>query len=134
MFNLEDIVPMFFLNMAGFVVLGLYLVQAFAYYKMAEKAQVKNAWLSFIPFLQFVIFFHLINKSAWNIFLLIIPLVNIVLMLVWTYRLFEVFDAGGPVGMLVIVLSLFFGITLMVYEVYLAFSPKVVYVGEHRFH
>lgn len=134
MYNFENLVPVFMVNTVGFMALALYLVQAFAYYKMAEKADVKNSWLAFIPFLQFVLLFHLIDKSAWNIIWLIIPLVNVVLMLVWTYRLFEVFGAGGGIGMLVIILSLFFGVALMVYQVYIGFSDQVQYVGQHRYH
>ncbi len=112
---------------------GLYLVNALAYYKMAQKANVRNAWMAFIPILQFVLFFHMIDKSAWYILAYLIPLLNVVLYLYWTYQLFESFGVGGSIGVLVLVLSMFMGIAMAVYLLYIAFSDNVQYVGENSY-
>jgi len=134
MYNFEELI--FFL-MGSSIVLGIaflsYLLNALAYYRMAQKANVKNAWLAFIPFLQFIIFFHLIDRSAWNLLLFLVPLLNIVLVAVWHYRLFERFGAGGGVGLLVIILSFFTGVAIPIYLMYLGFSSQVQYQGTHRY-
>ena len=112
---------------------GLYLVNALTYYKMAQKAGVRNAWMAFVPFLQFVLFFHIINRSAWLIFAFLVPLLNIILYFYWHYQLFEAFGVGGGMGALILVLSVFTGIALPIYLFYIAFSSNVSYVSEHRY-
>lgn len=112
---------------------GLYLVNALTYYKMAQKANVKNAWMAFIPILQFVLFFHMIDKSAWYILAYLVPLLNVVLYFYWTYQLFEAFGVGGSMGALVLVLSMFFGIAVAAYLLYIAFSDNVQYVGQNSY-
>ncbi|QRN84639.1 hypothetical protein JR334_06480 [Clostridia bacterium] len=113
--------------------IGMYLVNAFTYYKMAQKANVNNAWLAFIPFLQFILFFHMIDRSAWYFLAFLVPILNLVLYFYWTYKLFEVFDQGGAIGVLVLVLSMFFGIAVAAYLLYIAFSDNVKYVSSNRY-
>lgn len=129
----EILVGLMGFGMSMTFAIGVYLVNAFTYYKMAKKANVRNEWMAFIPFLQFILFFHIIDKSAWHILLYLIPLLNIVLHLYWSYQLFEAFDCGGTVGMLVIVLSLFMGVALAIYMFYIAFSENVKYVSSNRY-
>ena len=134
MFELSELLFGLMASGMGMVVaFGLYLVNALTYYKMAEKANVRNSWLAFIPFLQFILFFHMIDRSAWYMLLYLIPILNIVLHLYFTYQLFEAFDVGGTMGLLVLVLSLFMGIALAVYMLYIAFSDNVQYVADNRY-
>ena len=113
--------------------LAAWLINALVFYRMAQKADVRNAWLAFIPVFQFILFFHLLDKSAWNVLWLLVPLLNVVLGLYWLYQLFERFDAGGTMGILVIVLSVFAGLPLALYFFYIAFGDKA-YVAQHRYH
>ena len=112
----------------------IYLVNAFAFYRMSEKAGVRNVWLAFIPILQFILFFHMINKSAWHVLLLLIPIVNLILVLVWTYDLYMRFGISSGVAIIVLVLD-FFTASLAgnVFKLYLAFSDDVSYVATTRY-
>lgn len=112
---------------------GMYLVNALTYYKMAQKANVKNAWMAFVPFLQFILYFHMMDRSAWYFLALLVPILNVVLYFYWTYKLFEAFGQGGTAGFLVLILSVFFGIATAIYLLYIAFSDNVTYVSSNRY-
>jgi len=119
-----------------FSTLGLiwYLTNAFSWYFLAEKAGVRNRWMAFLPFLQFVLFFHMQDRSALNILWMLVPLVNLILLAWWTWRLLEAFGQSDGVILLVLILHLFTGIAVPVFMLYLAFSSNVVYTGSHRYH
>ncbi|WP_138204129.1 DUF5684 domain-containing protein [Haloimpatiens lingqiaonensis] len=113
-----------------------YVVQAFAYYRLAEKAGLNNKWMAFIPFLQFIIFFHIIDKSAWNVlfaFLAIIPfigpLVLIIIYIIWDVEFYQRFKTPT----IWIVLSIIFVFVAWIYVLYMAFSDDVEYVGINQF-
>lgn len=110
-------------------VLAVYLIQAITYYKLAEKANVRNSWLAFIPILQFILFFHIIDKSAWSILLFLIPLVNVILGILWYYEFFKAFG----IGTLPIILAIIIPPVGFIMMLYMAFSSSVSYVGSNRF-
>ena len=109
--------------------IALYIVQAIAFYKLAEKANVKNPWVAFIPVIQAIVLLHIIDKSGWCIFLLLIPVVNIVLAIIWAVKLYLAFEVN--VGL--IVLSIIISIAGMIVMLVMAFSEKYKYVTTNRF-
>ena len=96
-------------DLQGMWALAFYLLNAASLYKMSEKANLNNSWIAFIPFLQFILFFHLINKSAWYVLLLLIPFVNIILYFVWSYELYTNFGTDSTVAIIIILIGVFTG-------------------------
>jgi uncharacterized membrane protein YhaH (DUF805 family) len=106
-----------------------YILFAVAFCKLAQKAKVKNEWLAFIPFLQFVIFLHIIDRSGWYMLLLIVPLVNIILIEVWFVEFYNSFN----ISLLWIVLSLIIYPINCGYIIYMSYCPDVKYIGNNSF-
>ncbi|MBV1757835.1 MAG: hypothetical protein KMY55_08320 [Dethiosulfatibacter sp.] len=116
-------------DLQGMWALAFYLLNAASLYKMAEKANLDNSWIAFIPFLQFILFFHLIDKSAWHVLLLLIPLVNIILYFVWSYELYINFGTDSTVAIILLLLGVFTGTLISdIFKIYLGFSESVEYV------
>ncbi|MFC7394600.1 hypothetical protein [Scopulibacillus cellulosilyticus] len=61
------------------VFLAIYILQATAMFKMYQKANIKHAWLAYIPIAQLWPFFWAIKKSAWNILWFLLPIAGIVI-------------------------------------------------------
>jgi hypothetical protein len=114
---------------ALFFYIAIYIVQAIALYKLAEKADVKDPWVAFIPVIQTIVFLHIIDKSGWCIFLLLIPVVNIVLAIIWAVKFYLAFDVNAGL----IVLSIIIPIAGMIVMLVMAFSEKYEYVKSNRF-
>lgn len=55
----------------------IYLLSSFFYYKIYQKADLSNAWMAWVPILNIIPFFHVINRSAWNVLYLLIPIASI---------------------------------------------------------
>lgn len=108
---------------------GSYLIQAFAYYKIAEKAGLENRWIAFIPVLQVIIMLHVIDKSAWNILLMFIPFVNVVFAIIWYYQFFKAFGFET----ILIVLSFIIPFVALGLLLYMAFSENCLYQGTNRY-
>jgi hypothetical protein len=109
--------------------IALYIVQAIALYKLAEKADVKDPWVAFIPVIQTIVFLHIIDRSGWCIFLLLIPVVNLVLAIIWAAKLYLAFDVNAGL----IVLSIIIPLAGMIVILVMAFSEKYEYVRSNRF-
>jgi hypothetical protein len=109
--------------------IAFYVVQALSLYKLAEKANVRNPWVSFIPVLQAIVFLHIIDKNGWCILLLLIPGVNIVLAIIWAVKFYLAFDLVAGL----IVLSIIVPIAGFVITLIMAFSEGYVYVKSNRF-
>lgn len=108
----------------------LYLLNAIILYKLSEKANVRNSWLAFIPVIQFVLFFHILDRSAWNALWILVPIVNIVFLLKWIHEFYMRFGTSSNTSIIIIILSIFTGSLVgKVFEIYLAFSDEVRYVG-----
>ncbi len=111
-----------------------YFLDAFSFYTMAQKANVRNAWIAFIPILQFILFFHMIDKSAWHMLLLLIPFVNFILIIVWSYDLYLRFGIETGVAALILILNFLTGsLAGKIFQLYLAFSDKVNYIASNRY-
>jgi uncharacterized membrane protein YhaH (DUF805 family) len=97
---------------------------------MSEKANLNNTWIAFIPFLQFILFFHLIDKSAWHVLLFLIPIVNVILFFIWSYELYINFGTDSTIAIILILLGVFTGsLASDIYKIYLGFGESVEYVA-----
>lgn len=106
-----------------------YIVSALSLFFLSKKAKVRNPWVAFIPVLQFIKFFHIIDKKAWNIFLVLIPGVNIVLCIIWAVKFYKAF----AVSTVLVVLSIIIPPIGWVVDLVMAFSPGYTYVITNRF-
>jgi hypothetical protein len=102
--------------------LGMYIVNALIFYFLAKKGNIRNPWLAFIPLVQFILFLHIINKSGWNILLMLIPIANLVIAIIWYVKFFNAF---GMSGAWVLLMFIPFGIFIIM--LYMAFSESVQY-------
>lgn len=109
--------------------IALYVIQAVALFQLAQKAKVKNPWVSFIPVLQTIVFLHVIDKTGWAIFLLLIPGVNIVLGIIWAVKFYLAFNVKPGL----IALSIIISIAGMVMMLVMAFSDRYSYTKQNRF-
>jgi hypothetical protein len=106
-----------------------YVITAIAFFVIGGKAKIKNRWVAFVPFVQVIVLLHVIDKSGWNIFLLLIPVVNFILMIIWVAKGYLAFSVN--VG--IIVLSIIFSIFGLIMWLVVAFSDKFQYSGTTRF-
>lgn len=116
-------------DLVSIILILMYLIQAYAFYKLAEKAGVENPWLAFIPILQFVLFFHIIDRSAWYVLICFIPLVNIIAGIIFYVEFYRAFDIDTVLIVLAIIFPFVGGILLL----YMAFSDSVQYAGTNRY-
>jgi len=115
----------------GGLVVGIvfYVIQAIAFFQLGKKANIRNAWVAFIPFVQFVVVLQIIDKSGWNIFLFFIPVVNIILYIIWMVKFYLAFSVN--VGLIVV--SIIIPIVGLIVQLVMAFSEKYTYTGSTRF-
>jgi hypothetical protein len=106
-----------------------YVVGAVALYKIGQKAGVRQPWVAFVPVLQFIVYLHVIDRSGWAIFLLLIPVINIVLLIVWAVKFYLAFS----VKTVLIVFSIIIPIINMITMLVVAYSSKYTYVKTNRF-
>jgi hypothetical protein len=110
-----------------------YAINAVALYFMAKKANVKNPWVAFIPVVQVVAMLHMIDKSGWSIFLLLIPVVNIILSVIWMVKLFQAFGMSQGLVVLNAICFFFIPIVPLIFYLVVAFSSSYTYQGTIRF-
>lgn len=110
--------------------IALYIVNALALYKLSEKAGLDNGWLAFIPILQFILYFHIIDKSALNILWVLIsfipiigPLVLLILAIIWQVKFYGAYGMNTAIIVLSILISPVGAIVML----YMAFSDSVSY-------
>lgn len=108
--------------------IAMYLVQAFAWYKLSEKAGLSYRWIAFVPVLQFILFFGIIRKNPLWILIAIIPFVNVVAYIYFYYLFYRAFDTTD----LLIVLCLVFPPLGGLYMLYMAYFDDVRYVGNRN--
>lgn len=106
--------------------IGVYLLQAIAYFALGRKAGVTYSWLSFIPLLQVFVLLAIVSRSAWNALWLLIPIVNAIFVIIWYVRLFRAFGQN-PWWLLLLLVPGINGIFLIVILCYMAFSSQVAY-------
>jgi hypothetical protein len=113
----------------AWIAVVFYVVQAVAFFKIAKKANIRNAWVAFIPFVQFIVVLHVIDRSGWNILLLLIPIANIVLLIIWMVKFYVAFSVNTGL----IVLSIVIPIAGLVVQLVIAFSDRYSFRGSTRF-
>lgn len=97
------------MNQSGSGVIGLLIaVAVYAYIcyclqRLAEKNNVKHAWLAWIPIAQAFIWLETGGKPLWWFILLLIPLVNLVIGIIVWMRIAEAMHKPGWLGVLIIV-------------------------------
>ncbi len=106
-----------------------YAVYAISLFMAGKKANIKNVWVAFIPFVQLVALLHIIDKSGWNIFLLFIPIVNIIFAIIWIVKFYLAFSVHPAL----IVVSIIIPIVGIVMMLVIAFSSSYEYSGSTRF-
>ncbi len=106
-----------------------YAVYAISLYMIGKKANIKNVWVAFIPFVQYVVLLNIIDKSGWNIFLLFIPILNIILSIIWIVKFYLAFSVHPAL----IVVSIIIPIVGIVMMLVIAFSSSYEYSGCTRF-
>lgn len=119
---------MFWSTFSTFFIIS-YLVSTIPMYKLAVKADVANPWLAFIPVLQFVLFLHVINRSALFVLVLLIPFAGI---FIWMYFQYEFLNSFG-VDPVLSIIGVIFNPIYFILTIYLAFSDNVRYVGYHNY-
>ena len=112
-----------------------YVCLAIGLYFSAKKANTKNPWVAFIPVVQIVVILQLIDKSGWSIFLLLIPVVNWILLIIWLVKYMRAFEAGNGfvaitiITMILLPLSFIADILVLI----VGLSDKYKYAGSTRF-
>jgi hypothetical protein len=111
-----------------------YVCLAIGLFYSAKKANTKNPWVAFIPIVQIVVLLQLIDKSGWSIFLLLIPVINWILMIIWVVKYFRAFEAGSGfvaiaiITMILLPLSFIADILVLV----VGLSDKYKYAGSTK--
>jgi len=112
-----------------------YVCLAIGLYFSAKKANTKNPWVAFIPVIQIVVLLQLIDRSGWSILLLLIPIINWILLIIWMVKYFKAFDAGSGfvavtiITMILVPLSFIADILVLV----VGLSDKYKFIGSTRF-
>lgn len=93
MANGFDLVPMFSLTAFGtsflLIAIAFYVYFAFTWMTIAKKLKYDKPWLAWIPVANAFLFPILAKKHwAWG-FILLVPIVNIVFLIIWTWNIYE---------------------------------------------
>ena len=112
-----------------------YVCLAIGLYFSAKKANTKNPWVAFIPVIQVVVLLQLIDKSGWSIFLLLIPVVNWILCIIWMVKYFKAFDAGSGFVATTIITTILFPLSFIadILLLVVGLSNKYKFAGSTRF-
>ena len=112
-----------------------YILVAIGLYFAGKKANTKNPWVAFIPIVQMVVLLQLIDKSGWSIFLLLIPIVNWILCIIWMVKYFKAFDAGSGFVAITIITIIIFPLAFIadILLLVVGVSDKYKFAGSTRF-
>ncbi|RMF55100.1 hypothetical protein D6745_03185 [Candidatus Woesearchaeota archaeon] len=73
----------------GVMFLALYIYTAFAWMAIAKKLKYAKPWLAWIPIANLFLLPILAKKHwAWG-FIFIVPIVNIIFFMIWTWNIYE---------------------------------------------
>jgi hypothetical protein len=112
-----------------------YVCMAIGLYFSAKKANTKNPWVAFIPVVQIVVLLQLIDKSGWSIFLLLIPIINWILIIIWMVKYFKTFDAGSGFVAITIITIILIPLAFIadILVLVVGLSDKYKFAGTTRF-
>ncbi|WP_083516046.1 DUF5684 domain-containing protein [Alicyclobacillus sendaiensis] len=78
------------------IYIALYILTSMAFYRLAKKAELANiAWFAWVPVLNMVLQLKMIQKSAWWILILLVPIVNVIFFIIWQVKLCRAFGHSG---------------------------------------
>lgn len=104
----------------------IYLLQAFSLFRMGRKADIRNAWMSFIPILQLFVILSMIKRSWWNVLWVLVPIADIIFAIIWYIRLFRAFGVN-PWWLLLTIIPFVNGIFIVIAFAYMGFSSAARY-------
>ncbi len=81
-----------FLGIWGIMMLPLHIYFALTLMTTANKLGVKNAWIAWIPIINFITLFQCASLSPWLFLLMFVPLVNII---VFVYAYMKIAERRG---------------------------------------
>jgi hypothetical protein len=94
-----------FLSILFYIVVGaFYIYCTWRYYEKAGKP----GWASIIPFYNIIVWLEIIGRPWWWLFLLFIPVVNIVIEIIMTFELARVFGKSTAFGFGLLFLPIIF--------------------------
>lgn len=101
------------------------LIGGIGVFLMSRKSDYYLAWIAFIPFLIWIPYFRIINRSLWNVILMVIPIVNIIFGIIWAIEIQRVFGRNKWMVILVFLVPGF----AFFYYIYLGISTNVKFEG-----
>lgn len=84
-------------------VAAIYVYSSFAYMSIAKKLKYDKPWLAWIPIVNIFMMAQLAGNPWYYGFLVLIPFVNIAVMVIWTWKIFEARKYSGAFSLLPIV-------------------------------
>ena len=95
----------------GAILISLVIFLFFGYcmYKLFQKAGVENAWMGFIPILNYIPMLQIAKKPTWWIILMLIPFVNLIIGIIIWIRIAKAFGKSELYG----IAMLFIGFILL---------------------
>lgn len=121
----------------AFFFLAIYIYYALAWMNIAKKMKYKNPWIAWIPIANMFLF-PILAKKHWAYgFLLLIPIVNLVFIIIWFWKILELRNYRGELsliylGILIPYLSSFAWIALLVVFGFLAWRKERKSVKKKR--
>ena len=81
--------------------LALYVYSAFAWMTIAKKLGKEDiAWLAWVPIAQAALLPILADKEWPWVFILLVPIANIVFMIMWMWKIYEKRNYPGPLALI----------------------------------
>jgi hypothetical protein len=71
------------------VSIALYVYIALAWQTIGRKLGYENSWIAWIPIVQLALIPILAEKEWPWVFILLVPIVNLVFIIIWTWKIFE---------------------------------------------
>lgn len=106
------------------ILLVAYVVSILYYSIIARKTNYPHKWVVYTPF-NFIIFYHALRLSLWNILLTFIPIVGYVYLIVWNVRFVKTFRGNPhilwllllPFGQIIVFIYLFIIVSKNEYDI-----------------
>lgn len=101
------------------IAIAMYVYFSLVLWTLAKKFKYKNEWLAWIPIAQIALF-PIFAKKHWAwVFIMLVPIVNFVFMIIWTWAIFERRKYPGALSLIQIAqiipfISFFAGIAMLV--------------------
>lgn len=124
----NDLSPLFFVIALAIYLVIYYALVAFPYYKMYQRANLKNPWIAFVPIIGSFKIFNLANFSMWYYLALIgiafIPFVGALIIFIFMIYVYCKILKNFCLGPLGIILGIFFT-PIVIWYIVLARKPFI---------